>query len=152
MHVVKKVFHLLRERERDLHLLYITYRTHLALGGRSLSAYTHTYHTPYYPSLPHPTLDFMTGPTPIQVLAYNSSIPSLGWGLQQQLNNSGYHPTQSYLIQPHPTLDFSTILPYPTRFYIRSSCHPTLSYTILHHPTCQTTILPSPTSSNPILH
>ena len=65
--------------------------------------------------------------------------------------------TQCYLIQPYPTLDFSTILHCPTLSYpilpgpTRSSCLPcpTLSYPILP---VRLPSLPSPTSSNPMLH
>ena len=38
---------------------------------------------------------------------------------------SGYHPTQSYLSQPHPTLDSSTSLPCSTPSNHLVSCHPT---------------------------
>ena len=55
---------------------------------------------------------------------------------------SGYHHTQVYLIQLHPTLDFSTILPYPSPSYL-SGYHPTQSYLIQPHPTLDfSTILP----------
>ena len=62
----------------------------------------------------------------------------------------------TYPVLTLPTLSYTkillpsyTVLPYPTPFPgpTRSSCHPTLSYTILHHPTCQATIpasLPCP--------
>ena len=75
---------------------------------------------------------------------------------------SGYHPTQSYLIQPHPTLDSSTSLPCSTPANHLVSCHPTQWNHSLPGPTLEPPailpcsplsypILPSPTSSNLIL-
>ena len=76
---------------------------------------------------------------------------------------SGYHPTQSYLIQPHcffttnrffkADLQKSSVIHQRKVYISTSGTYLPTSYLVLPHPTsCQATILPSPTSSNLILH
>ena len=66
---------------------------------------------------------------------------------------SGYQPTQSYLIQPHPTLDSSTSLPCSTPSNHLVSCHPTQWNHILPGPTLEPPAsLPCSPLSYPILH